>query len=326
MKYLLFVLIGFFIVLALQSCLESTDNSQDLIAAEQVNLTKYLAKLKLDLKNDLKNVDDSVYQTESGLYYIIEKIGDTTSITSKEGYFLRANITWSLTDENSIIKTNDSTKLLNTKYQFSPIKGPILFYYTNSNNFFTKGLFEGIQLMHNNSKYKIIVPSNLGYGEYYIDGLFSAYSTFVYNVELINIVPDPIAEDSILKKQWVDSLELLPTDATEEKIYFRETVSGSSTESLEGKTVTVKYEMKLLDGRYISSINGDSISFYVGDTINIIRGFNKAVSLMHKGSTAITILPFEMAFGISGKYNSASQVIIPPYSSIYYKLEVTDVK
>jgi FKBP-type peptidyl-prolyl cis-trans isomerase len=50
------------------------------------------------------------------------------------------------------------------------------------------GWTEGLQLMNEGSKYRLIIPSDLGYGPQGAGGLIPPYSALIFEVELLNIV------------------------------------------------------------------------------------------------------------------------------------------
>jgi FKBP-type peptidyl-prolyl cis-trans isomerase FkpA len=107
-------------------------------------------------------------------------------------------------------------------------------------------------------------------------------------------------------------------------IYYTITKAGSGRNILAGETVTIDYTGKFLDGKAFDSNTDpafqhlDPLVFEVG-TGRVIRGWDKGLQLLKKGSVATLYIPSGMAYG------SAARGRIPANSILVFDISVTDV-
>ncbi len=96
---------------------------------------------------------------------------------------------------------------------------------------------------------------------------------------------------------------------------------GQGPKVTEGKSVTLNYTLRLLDGSvcYSSDLSGP-MTFTVGHG-GAVAGLDQAIRLMRQGDKARLILPPFLAYGVPGDRDR-----IPPRSVIVYELEVMEVK
>ena len=133
------------------------DQQNELVKKDSLALSEFLKTLK------------DVKQTASGLRYVVEKAssgkqpksGDKISVRYK-GMLLNGEVF-------------DATKEGAEPFQFTVGLGQVI-----------KGWDEGLLLMHVGEKYKLIIPSNLAYGDGG-QGPIPPMSTLVFEVELIKI-------------------------------------------------------------------------------------------------------------------------------------------
>lgn len=113
-----------------------------------------------------------VLTTDSGLQYEILKKGNGEKPAGND----RAKVTFtaSLLDGKRIDSTDNRG-------------GTTIFYLNN----IIKGLGEGLKIMNVGSKYKFFIPYTLAYGEKGAGTLIPAFSTLIYEVELLSILPKP---------------------------------------------------------------------------------------------------------------------------------------
>lgn len=176
------------------------------------------------------------------------------------------------------------------------------------------GWDEGIAMLQVGDTARLIIPSDLAYGEAGRPGI-PPNATLIFDVQLIDIsegAPDAPAE--------VDSSDYEISD-TGLQYYDLETGDGPALEV--GQVATVHYTVWLEDGTYIDSSldRGQPMQMLVGGGQNI-AGWEEGVMSMHVGGQRQIIIPSELAFGEEG----AGQGLIPPNAGLVLELEVLDAQ
>jgi FKBP-type peptidyl-prolyl cis-trans isomerase FklB len=114
-----------------------------------------------------------VITTASGLQYEVVKMG-----------------TGAKPAETNTVKVNYTGKFINGNiFDTSVGKTPAVFQV----NQVIKGWTEGLQLMSVGSKFKLYIPENLAYGGTGAGDVIKPYSVLIFDVELLEIVPQPAA-------------------------------------------------------------------------------------------------------------------------------------
>lgn len=153
---------------------ESMAAVQSFVAAiEEEKSAEAKKKEKEYLDNNAK--EPGVKVTESGLQYLVVKEG-----------------TGAKPNENSRVKLHYEGKLTNGDVFDSSYDNdePVEF----DLDYIIPGMAEGLMLMNEGSEYILYIPSELGYGSYSPDESIPAYSTLIFNVELISVSEKPAEE------------------------------------------------------------------------------------------------------------------------------------
>ena len=103
--------------------------------------------------------------------------------------------------------------------------------------------------------------------------------------------------------------------------YIDESI-GTGASPQPGKTVTVHYTGKLQDGTtFDSSVDkGQPMTYVVGGT-PMIRGWDEGVMTMKAGGKRRLIIPPQLGYGPQGRPPR-----IPPNATLYFEMELLDVK
>lgn len=273
---------------------DDTSAAPDYSAADDATITKYLAS----------NSVTTAQKQPSGLYYV-PLVTNVNALQAAGG------------DSVSVLYTG---KLLNgTVFDASSLQNnkPLIFKLGVSN--VIPGFAEGVSLMHLGDSAAFIIPSGLAYKENSFTAI-PANSILRFNAKLVKIVTEDQTIQNYLKINSITTAQKRPSG-----LYFMPGVTNAGATSTAGKTASVLYTGKLLDGTVFdaSSQHGNTpLQFVVGATPpKVIPGFDEGIGLMHKGDKATLLIPSSLAYGPQG-----AGTAVPPYSVLRFDVEVTDVK
>lgn len=174
-----------------------------------------------------------------------------------------------------------------------------------------KGWTEGLQLMPVGSKFKFIIPPNLGYGSRPI-GSIPPNSTLIFEVELFNV-----------EKPFVDKDFNLPAEekTLESGLRYLDHIVGTGEAAVAGKEVVVHYSGYLADGTKFDSSHDRGTPFvFVLDQGRVIKGWDEGVAGMQKGGKRTLIIPPDLGYGERGAGG-----VIPPNATLMFEVELLDI-
>lgn len=235
--------------------------------------------------------------TGSGLQFAILDQGDGEQ--ASPGQVVEVHYTGWLEDGNSF----DSSVDRGQTFSFALGQGMVI-----------PGWDEGIAMLNVGDKARLIIPSDLAYGEAGRPGI-PPDSTLIFDVELISIsegAPESPAE--------VDPADYVVTDSG---LQYFDLVQGDGPALEEGQLAIMHFSVWLDDGSFVdSSLNrGQPIPMIVGGGQNI-PGWEEGLMGMNVGGVRQIIIPAELAFGEEG----AGGGLIPPNATLVLELEVTEVQ
>ncbi len=291
--------------------------------------------------NNLSN-----YKTPEGIYYINAREG--TGITPEDSNIIVYS--YVVRDLDGVVLRNtykDTAKLYDiyglykTTIHYAPEFGQFF-----SKNVKPKGLADGLGMMKEGGKARLIMPSSLAYGKSG-DGGIDPYTSLIYDIELIRVFRGDIIE---FEQDIIDEYTTkYPTFVTvNDSIYYKHISSVSTPDKVisaieepaKGDTVYINFTGSFLDGfifdTNIKSIAIDSsiynsaksykpMTFVIGDK-KVVTGFDLAVRQMVVGDSAIFILPSKCAYGSVDKTDSnlkdnIDETTIPAYSPLVFKMK-----
>ena len=99
-------------------------------------------------------------------------------------------------------------------------------------------------------------------------------------------------------------------------------VLGTGMDAIVGKTVSVHYTGRLMDGTVFDSSveRGEPIDFKLGAGM-VIKGWDEGIALLQVGDKARFVIPSDLAYGTRGAGG-----VIPPNATLIFDVELMDVK
>jgi len=264
---------------------------------------------------------------EDGIYYVMitEGTGNSPSATD----YIVIDFTGKKTD-NTIIETTDSNLVEEwTNYQYLDhyVFGPKKIYLGNS----IEGFYIGLTKMKEGGRNIIIIPSELAYWD---------YVTLIYDVELIKVISDPAAYDSLqlayyLAEQGLDNSNLV------NNVYYNEVGSTGLEHTPTVKpndSVSVVFDSYyLVENQLIlfeSNRTYDSpLKFKYSESatapegyLPFTDGFLAALDTMSIGTKARAIVPYDYGYKETGyRHPFYSYIIVPAYTTLEYYIEIEDI-
>jgi peptidylprolyl isomerase len=122
------------------------------------------------------------------------------------------------------------------------------------------------------------------------------------------------AFDKFLKDHYPNATK------TASGLYYVETTAGTGSQATAANSVEVHYEGRFMDGKVFDSsiARGETITFGLGQ---VIKGWTEGLQLMKEGGKATLIIPYQLAYGESGRPPS-----IPAKSNLVFDIELITVK
>jgi len=243
-------------------------------------------------------VQEGPITTESGLVYEVIEPGEGPA--PEPGNIVSIHYTAALEDGTEIDNSYDSGQ----PASFILGQGMVI-----------AGWDEGIALMHEGEKAKLIVPPELALGEQAsADGLIPANSTLVFEVELVSIQEGaPSAPTTVEEADYM---------TTESGLKYHDFVVGDGPSPETGQTVSVHYTGWLEDGtKFDSSLDrGQPFTFSIGMG-QVIAGWDEGVATMKVGGKRQLVIPSELGYGEQG-----AGAVIPPNATLIFEVELLDVQ
>jgi peptidylprolyl isomerase len=235
--------------------------------------------------------------TGSGLQYTVIEEGDGSA--PEEGDIVAVHYRGTLEDETEFDNSYDRGE----PFQFPLGRGMVI-----------PGWDEGIALMKEGGKAKLVIPPDLAYGERGAGGVVPPNATLIFEVELISVRPgSPDAATEINEEDYV---------VMESGLKYSDLEVGDGPSPEAGQSVAVHYTGWLEDGtKFDSSLDrGQPFSFVIG-TGQVIRGWDEGVATMKVGGKRQLVIPPEMAYGERGAGG-----VIPPNATLIFEVELLEVQ
>ena len=295
---IILLLLGIFVFIACEK-----DDKR--IEEEQEKLQQYLEEKGYS----------GIEPTSNGLYYVVLEEGEGAGPERSD--FINIEFVASLVDGTVFETSNYTLAVSRGINREDKLYGPAKF---RLENLGIQGLREGIMLMKEGGISRIIIPSNLAFGstDY---GIIPPYSTLIYDVELLDVISDPVEHEQNLLNQYIEDNDIT-VSPTESGLYYIDTETGTGDLPDGNASVTLHYKGYLLDGRlFDESTSGNPLVLSMSAT-NIIPGFIEGVKKMRKDGKARFIIPWDIGYGADG----SAEGLIPPYSTLVFEVEIITIQ
>lgn len=243
---------------------------------------------------------EDIVTTDSGLQYVILEEG--TGASPGPGSMVSVHYTGTLEDGTVF----DSSRERGQPIEFPLGRGQVI-----------PGWDEGIALMKEGGKARLIIPSDLAYGDQGIQGIIPPGATLFFDVELVSVSPPPPPPPEAPTE--VDEADYTTTDSGL-KYYDFEEGSGESPQT--GQMAVVHYTGWLEDGTMFDSslMRGQPFSFPVG-LGQVIPGWDEGVASMKVGGKRQLVIPAELGYGERGAGDA-----IPPNATLIFEVELLGIQ
>jgi|GEM_PF-90732 len=247
-------------------------------------------------------------KTETGIYYTISKEG--TGETGKDGWHASINYTGKFLS-GKVFDSNVDTSFHHTEaFNLEIGKGKVI-----------KGWDQGLKLLKKGSVATLYIPSTLAYGAAPRQGI-PANSIMVFDVEVVDMY-DQASKDDELIQEYIKTNNL-KAEKTASGLYYVITKEGKGGYPDSGKTMSMNYTGKLLNGKTFDS-NTDtafhhttSFSFELGKG-RVIKGWDEGLKHFKKGGKGMLLIPSHLAYGAQERKPS-----IPANSVLVFDVELVD--
>ena len=173
--------------------------------------------------------------------------------------------------------------------------------------------------------------SDLGYGSK--NSEVGGYSSLKYEVRLLEVVYDIIAYEEEKILDYTDTIAGVQAVLdTIDNVYMYYVIDEATDGAPAGidSTIQVAYKGYIPDGRvFDESAEGAYYEFKVGDyesDASPITGWHLGLEHFKEGEKGRLIIPYQLAYGESGRYTTKNNVSIPPYETLVFDVEVISVE
>jgi len=230
-------------------------------------------KEEQQLKEYIVRENIAVSPTATGLYYIPKTVG--TGAKPNKCDTISINYTGALLD-GTVFDQSEPGKPLT----FILGKRQVI-----------TGMEEGVLLMKQGGKARLIIPSKLGYG-YYQVGNIPPYSTLIFDIEIVSAKTGSIPFN-------IEGKQVNTTTSGLNYIVVEQDTIGKK--AVQGSTVIVQYVAYLQDGTIFdaSKLQDKEFTYDIGFD-NGIKGWDEGLKLMREGDKFRFIIPPNLAYGEQG--------------------------
>lgn len=275
--------------------------------------------------------NDSAYkgytETDSGLYYKLQMIGDGKRKPCI-GDYLQLRITYKTANDSVFLDSysRNATGMVILPFNHSSFKGSFEEGLANMNEGDSVSyIVEAAPLFSH--FFKAPLPVFLSNGdvvkmEVKLNRILNAseYAQTLSDYKVM--LEDRDIEEQRKLRMYLDTSRV-HFNFYDAGIYYLPISQGAGESPERGDVVKINYTGSFLDGRVFEStyMRGQPMEFRLGEQGQVIKGIELGISLLNQGAKAKFIIPSQLAFGETG----SSTGIVPPYSTLIYEIELLNI-
>jgi len=252
--------IAFFVVLFVSCSSEDGDNfPKDFSAINEQEIVEYVAANNLDAT-----------RTNTGLYFIIDELGEGAEITETsdvalrfKGFYLDGSLYGETTNIDLPINLQSTIP----------------------------GLREGLQHFREGGSGTLLVPSSLAFGSNDYNGTPGG-SVIIFEIQVV----DYVVENKQEIVEYIEANDLVATESAT-GLYYVIDEQGAGEQPTGTSNVTVAYKGYLTDGTVFDESSDDGISFNLDQ---VIYGWTEGIQYFKEGGSGKLLIPSYLAYGKFG--------------------------
>lgn len=139
-------------------------------------------------------------------------------------------------------------------------------------------------------------------------------------------VPPTYEEEMALLNEYLDTISNrgYDVDTTDLGVYYLIDSVGTGDFPVNGDTCVVKYTGMFMDGAVFDASGNTTFEVVLGEN-RVISGWEDGLKVFNKDAKGVLIIPSEFAYG-TGKYDRYGNLVIPPYTTLIFSVEMVDIK
>lgn len=279
------VLSSLFVILFI-SCNSDDDDSLpiDYKEANEQEILTYIDDHSLDAT-----------RTDSGLYYVIDEIGEGAEITATSDVAVRYKGSFTdgtILDEN--FEDGITINLQQTIYGWS----------------------EGLQLFREGGSGMLLIPSHLAYGNQDINNIPGG-SVLVFEIQVIDY--DVENREEILAYIEDNNLDAMESDTG---LFYVIDDEGNGNQPTENSNVTVVYKGYETNGDVFDESNENGVTF---DLDMVISGWTEGIQYFKEGGSGKLLVPSALAYGKYGRNDQFGNQVIPGGAVLIFDINLKSV-
>jgi len=251
--------IAFFVVLFVSCDSEEGSIALDYKAENEQEIQTYISENNLDAT-----------ATGSGLYYVIDEVGEGAAITATSNVAVRYKGFYS--DGTILDQTTEKGVSFNLQQVIA-------------------GWNEGLQYFREGGSGMLLIPSHLAYGNNDYNGIPGG-SVLIFEIEVIDF-------DVENREEIVTYIEANNLDAMESEtgLFYVIDEAGTGEQPSEVSNVTVAYKGYYTNGTVFDESNDIGVSFNLNE---VIPGWTEGIQYFKVGGSGKLLIPSSLAYGLFG--------------------------